>query len=135
MIEVAFRKILAADETVAGLVTDRIYFINRPQNERRPSIMQNLVSQVVPGMTYNGQDYSTGRMQLACLAPTYPQAKELAKAARAAVDGFTGTEDGTDIGYLVVDSYRDIPVMPLQGAATPATFGVSIDVTFLIKEL
>jgi hypothetical protein len=134
MIEVAFRKLLTVDATVAALVVDRVYFGNRPQNERRPSIVLYLVSQTVPGMTYRGQDFSTGRMQLNCLAPTYPQAKQLAAAARTALDGFTGTQDGTEVGYILISNYRDIPVMPLQGAAQPATFGVSIDAIFMVKE-
>lgn len=133
MIEVAFRNLLTADETVAPLVADRVYFINRPQDERRASIVLNLVSSTIPDMTFNGSDYVTGRMQLSCLAPTYPQAKALAQAARDAIDGFSGTNDGTAIGYIVIDSFRDIPVLPLQGAGQPATFGVSVDAIFLTK--
>src|SRR4051794_38130692 len=99
MIEVAFRNILVNDAAVAGLAAGRVYFITRPQDQRQPSIVLSLVS-AIPGSTFDGNgNYTNGRMQVTCLAPTYPQVKALAQAARGAIDGFTGVQDGTTIAY------------------------------------
>lgn len=134
MIEVAFRKLLLAAQPVADLVADRVYFNLRPQDERRPSVVLTVVS-AIPGATFKGRGgYVNGRMQVNALAPTYPQAKQLAQAARDALDGYTGTQDATVICYLMSENARDIPVMPLTGSANQATFGVSVDVKFMVKE-
>jgi hypothetical protein len=134
MIEVAFRQLLTNDTATAALVADRVYFVNRPQDERRASVILNLIS-AIPGMTFQGRGgYVNGRIQVSCLAPTYPQAKALAQAARNVLEGYHGTQDGTVIAYIETETFRDIPVMPLQGAAQPASFGVSIDAKYMIKE-
>jgi len=138
MIEVAFRNILAADngqnsDGVKSIVADRIYFGIRPQDERRALVVLSLVSDV-PGHTLDGPDgTATGRMQVNCLAPTYAQAKILAAAVDLVLDGYTGESDGTIIAYIETENMKDIPAMPLVGAATAATFGVSVDARFLTK--
>ena len=134
MIEPAFRLILQEAQPVAGLVGDRLYFVVAEQNERRPRIVLTLVS-AVRGHTFQGRGgYVTGRMQVDCLAPTYQQAKELAKAAGDALDGFTGAKDGTDIDYIETDETRDIPTAPPVGSSVPTTYGVTFDARFMHKE-
>ena len=134
MIEPATRIILSQDAVIGPLVTDRIYFIVAPQNERRPRIVLLLVSSV-PGHTFEGQaGYRKGRLQCDCLAPSYQQAKELATAAQSALDNFTGTVDSTVIDWLEVDEARDIPMLPPTGAEKPTTFGVTFDVRFMHQE-
>jgi Protein of unknown function (DUF3168) len=135
MIEVAFRQLLTADTApTTALVTDRVYFGNRPQNERRATIILTLIS-AIPGVTFQGRGgYVNGRIQVSCLAPTYPAAKALAEAARDVLDGFRGTQDGTVIAYIETEQLKDIPVLPLEGAGTPASYGVSVDARFMHKE-
>src|SRR3954465_14422579 len=125
MIEPAFRLILKAAPAVAPLVSERIYFVVAAQNEWRPRIVLTLVS-AQSGHTFQGRGgYVIGRMQIDVLAPTYPEAKALAKAALDALDGFTGTIDSTVIDYIETEEARDIPVAPPVGTALPTTFGVS----------
>ena len=134
MIEPAFRILLKDAAAVAPLVGDRLYFAVAPQNERRPRIVLALVS-ARSGHTFAGRGgYVIGRMQVDCLAPTYPQAKELAKAAQDALDGYTGTTDGTAIDYIETEESRDIPTAPPAGSAEPTTYGVTFDARFMHKE-
>jgi len=134
MIEPAFRLILKAAPAVAPLVSERIYFVVAAQNERRPRLVLTLVSSQ-SGHTFQGRGgYVIGRMQIDCLAPTYPEAKALAKAAKDALEGFTGTVDTTVIDYIEPEDARDIPVAPPQGSELPTTYGVSFDARFMHKE-
>jgi len=131
VIEPAFRIILTQHAATAALVTDRIHFGVSPQNERRPRIVLTLVSSV-PAHTFDGSGgYTRGRMQIDCLAPSYPAAKDLAAAARAALDNtYSKTVDGTAIDYIEADVARDIPMAPPVGAELPTTYGVSFDCRF-----
>lgn len=133
MIEAAFRTLLVAHAAVAPLVVDRVYFLTRPQNERRAGVALNLVGSN-PEHTMEGRGgYVTGTMRLDCLAETYKAAKELAVAVRDAIDGYAGTVAGTAIGYIEVDSQEDIEAAPLEGRAVPQ-FGVSVECSFLYTE-
>jgi hypothetical protein len=131
VIEPAFLNLLKAAEPVAALVVDRIYFGVAPQNERRPRIVLTLVSANSPHVFGGAGGYTQGRMQLDVLAPTYPVAKELAAAARAAVDSkYSRTIDGTNIHYIECGDSRDIPMMPPVGNELPTTYGVTFDARF-----
>lgn len=133
MIEVAFRLVLNEDEDTQGLTEGRVYFNAAPQNERRPRVVLRLVS-AVPGHVFGGKGgWTKGRMQADCLAPTYEQAKELAAAVNEVLDGFSGNKDETEIAFIETENKRDIPMLPLEGSATP-TFGVSIDCRFMYTE-
>jgi hypothetical protein len=134
VIDVAFLQLLSSDDEVEAIADGRVYFDVRPQNERQPSIVLNLIS-ATPGMTFKGRGgYVNGRMQVNCSAPTKSQAKSLAQAARDALDGYVGTTDGTMFSYILTQNFRDIPVVVLPGAATPASYGVSIDALFMAAE-
>jgi hypothetical protein len=131
VIEPAFLSLLNAAEPVATLVGDRVYFGVAKQNERRPRIVLTLISSNSPHVFGGVGGYTQGRMQLDCLAPTYPVAKELAAAARAAVDAkYSRTVDGTLIHYIETGDARDIPMMPPAGNEQPTTFGVTFDARF-----
>lgn len=138
MIEVAIRQILLANNsTVPSLADNRVFFGNRPQNERRAGIVLTKTSEVTY-QTLNGKaGYSIGRMQLDCLAPTYPAVKELAKAAKDTIENFTlaggGVVDETLIAYLEIEDEADIPMAPLLGEASP-TYGVSLTCRFMTTE-
>ena len=130
MIEPAFRLLLTEAAPVSAVVGDRVYHNVVPQNERRARLVLLLASKE-HGHTFQGEDtHVNGNMLVTCLAPTYQQAKELAAAVRTGLDGFGGTKDGTEFGYIECVDESDVPAEPLQGEATP-TFGVSLDFSFL----
>lgn len=133
MIEPAFRILLTANAAVTALVGDRIYFGAAAQNERRARIVMTTTSKVHHHTFQGHAGWVTGRMQIDALAPTYPQAKELAEAIRAAIDSYSGTADDTDISYIEIDEERDIHTAPLAGKAE-ATHGVSVDARFMFIE-
>lgn len=133
MIEPAFRSLLVGNEPVAAIVADRVYFSAGPQDERRARIVLRTVS-AVPGRTFKGRaGYVTGRMQVDCLAPTYPQAKQLTKAALSALDNYSGTVADVRVDLIECEDAADITTAPLEGKATP-TFGVSIDARFMYHD-
>lgn len=137
MIETAFRTILAADSATADLAGVRITFVEADQNERRERIVLQTISDGV-GHTMEGADgVHNGRVQVVCLAPTYPAAKALAKAAAAALDDYEGTVAGvTDlsIDYIEVGDLSDVPSVVEPGAGQPMTFGVMFDALFQYQE-
>jgi Protein of unknown function (DUF3168) len=134
MIEVGFRQLLTTAAAVNAQIAGRVYFITRPQDDRRPCIVLELVS-YVPAMIFGGPGgYGNGRMQITCLASDYKTAKCIAKAVRSTIDAYSGCLDTTIFGYIETEDVRDIPVVPLEGQSTPATFGVIIDAAFMAYE-
>lgn len=134
MIETAFRSLILGNPAVSSLVGTNVFFNIRPENLRTPCVVLTLVSSI-PSYTISGPGGSiSGRMQADCLAPTYPQAKSLSDAVRAAVDGYSGDQYGTTVCYVELDNIRDIPAAPLVGSGSLATFGVQLDCRFLVKE-
>jgi hypothetical protein len=131
VIEVATRLILKGAAPVLALVADRIYFGVAEQNERRPRIVLTLVSSNRAHTHQGAGGYTRGRMQVDSLAPTYPDAKALAKAAQDALDNYVGTVDGTPIDWIETEEARDIPMATPAGGAAPTTFGVSFDARFM----
>ena len=130
MIETTVRTILTGSESVAARATGGIHFNAAPQNERRARIVLTTVDDLTEFNHEGRAGWGTGRIQVDCLAPTYPEAKLLAQAVRDAIDG---AEIGDDVGYLRCESARDIPTAPLSGQAVP-TYGVSVDVVFMTTE-
>ena len=131
MIEVATRMLLTEAPAVQTLVGDRVYFAVAAQDERRPRIVLTLVSSNRAHVFGGAGGYTKGRMQVDCFGPSYPQAKELAKAAQDALDNFVGTKDGTLIDWIETEEVKDIPVAAPAGGAAPTTFGVTFDARFM----
>jgi hypothetical protein len=90
---------LQSDAGVSALVETRIYPLVVPQDATLPALAYQRIS----GPRDHAHDGPTGlaraRVQLTYVASTYAAAKELAEAARAALDGFSGT-----MGTVSVDS-------------------------------
>lgn len=134
MIESAIRLILVGDETVNAITGERITFGIADQNERRARIMLSIVDKTNWHTLTGKAGYTTGRLEAACLAPSYQEAKELAIAVTEALDCFEGMVDEvTDISisYLTVDTENDIPVVVPEGAALPSTYGVMLNFNFM----
>jgi hypothetical protein len=130
VIETTIRTILAGDDAVVALVSDRIWPGNRPQNERRTGCVITLPDKQFPQTLDDHAGYATGTVQVDSLAPTYREAKELTEAIKAALDQY----ESADVDYLIVDDEHDIPSAPLDGKALP-TFGVSLSINFRIKRV
>jgi hypothetical protein len=135
MIEPSFRTILLAAQPVRLLVDDRVYLGNAAQSERRPRIVLTLISRENAHCIDGAAGYGTGAMNVACLAPTYQGAKELADAARSALDCYVGlgVTSFVEIHWIEIESEEDIHVAPLEGQAVP-TFGVSLTARFMFHK-
>lgn len=137
MTEVAIRTILAQDNAVSELADDRVFLLHLPQNERQPSIVVTLIDAIHPHTLTAHAGWVNGRVQIVCFGPTLQDAKEVARVVKASLDGYSGeVEIGSDeviadIGWIKIDSERDLPQAPGPGQGKPAMYGVSIDVTFL----
>ncbi len=123
--------ILAGNDDLKAIVGDRILWQQGDQNERSPRIVLTLTSREDDHTFEGPSEYATGTVEVACLAPTYTVAKQLAGLARAALDNFEGVSDGTTFGYVEVNGEHDVPMAPLVGQAK-ATFGVSLSADFLV---
>jgi hypothetical protein len=135
MIEPATRAILLADSAVAAVVADRVWLGIRPQGERRAGICITRIGGSDPGTLDGSAGYETGTLDVACLAPTYQQAKELAAKAANAMNNFDGgVIAGTNVAWLNVDDQTDIPIELPEGKATPSTYGVSLTTSFMFQQ-
>jgi hypothetical protein len=133
VIETVFRSLLLADATVAPLVGGRVWHVNRPQDERRAGVVITLLGST-PHYTHEGAGgWTDGTVRLDVLAQSLPAVKQLATAVRGAVDGYSGTVEGVNVGLIEVESEEDIEAAPLEGRALP-TFGVSIEFSFLFTQ-
>lgn len=136
MIEPSFRAILLASQPVRLLTEDRVYLGNADQNERRSRIVLTLTSRENAHCLDGPAGYSTGLMNVACLAPSYQKSKELADAARAALDGYTGlgVSSYIEIHLIEIESEEDIHAAPLEGQGVSPTFGVSLTARFMFHK-
>lgn len=88
--EEALRALLMADVGVTALAGSRINWGAHPQGQPLPGVVLTLVDDG-EGHIYTGPDgLSQGRVQMDCYALTYKDAKGLARAVRAALDGYRG---------------------------------------------
>lgn len=129
-IESSILQLLQNAFAVRTLVDDRLFFSIKPQNEERASVVITLVDKTFPRTFDGASDYSQGRLQFDCFAPTYKAAKELATAVRKTVDNRSGWQMGIDLDYVEVESESDIAVAIPTGKSAPSIYGVSLDVVF-----
>jgi hypothetical protein len=89
--EEEFRAILTGAAAVTALApASRINFVSHPQGAPLPGVVLTVVTDF-ENMTMRGPDgLSQGRVQADCYAMTYTQAKQLSRAVRAALSGYSG---------------------------------------------
>lgn len=135
MVEPSVRKLLLAEGPLNGIIADRAYLGEAPQDERRPRVVLTLLSKVYPHTHDGGAGYQTGRIQLACLAPTYQAAHELADAVRKCIDLYEGpgAAEGVEVMHCECESADDIAREPYEGTGT-GTFGVALVCRFMLNE-
>jgi len=89
-LESELRTRLAADGTISGLVSTRIYPLKLPQNPTYPAIVFRRISgprlRHITGASGRGD----GRIQIDSWATTYTGAQTLAAAVRASLHGYIG---------------------------------------------
>lgn len=89
-IESDIRARLAADGTVAGLVSTRIYPAILPQDPMLPAIVFSKVSAVRVHKLTGASGWSMPRMTVHSWGRTYAEAKTVAAAVRESLNGFIG---------------------------------------------
>lgn len=135
MIEPSIRKLLTDPGTLNPVLGDRCYLGNAPQNERRARVVLTVLSKQYPHAHDGDAGYQTGNVQVACLAPTYQQAQELAKAVRRKLDGYEGfgVNAQVEILHLEIEDAEDIQRETFAGQGDP-TYGVALGCRFIIQE-
>jgi hypothetical protein len=131
-LEEAVVYILSADPGVAAITTTV-----RPYALWRADTLPALTYIRLSGDTWHHYQgvvpCRLARMQITANASTYSQAKVLAEAVNAAIDGYTGTVSGCEIGNCWLDNQFDQPQPPAGGKETPI-HQVSLDFEFLYEE-
>ena len=106
--ETAVRAILAADGTVSGLVSSRIYPMKLPQGPTMPAITYSRVSGPRVQELSGPSGLAFPRVQVDSWASTYAGVKALADAVRKALDGYRDTIASIRIGGVIMDGEVDI---------------------------
>ena len=106
--ETAVRAILAADGTVSGLVSSRIYPMKLPQGPTMPAITYSRVSGPRVETITGPSGLAHPRVQVDSWASTYAGVKALATAVRKALDGYRGTIASVRVGGIIMDGELDL---------------------------
>jgi len=107
-IEDALVALLGDSTTVSALVEDRIYPIEMPPNTPMPTLVYQQISgpRVHSHSGFSSLAYPL--FQISCWGDDYTEAKNLADAVMAALDGYVGTKAGVEIYALIVNGSRDM---------------------------
>ena len=132
-VEAGLVAILKADETVAGLVTARIYPVYIPESATLPCITYQVTGKTDVNCAGGQTPLVEGSAQITCFATTYLGAVALADAVRSAVGGYSGTAGGTVIQAIFVTDQGDIPeVSPDDDVSRRFARRINIDVWHLV---
>lgn len=109
MIEAGLQQRLAADPTVAGLVSTRIYPVLWPDKPVFPLITYQRISTVTQSVLSGSLSMTTVRMQFDAWSNiSYSDVKAIAAALNASLESFQGIlPDGTAVDNIVLDSSTD----------------------------
>ena len=108
VIEEALVALLEGDADVGALAGDRIYPIVVPAGATLPAIAYQRISTRRPEEMDGPSGLARPRFQFTCVGTDFGVVKALAKAVRAALDGFSGTVSGVMIdGILFEDEDHD----------------------------
>lgn len=107
MIESALKYILVNDVSVAAITT-RCYPVKIPQSPTYPLILYTKISGMRDHVLTGPSGHAHPRYQVEAWAETYAGAKTLADAIRDALDGYSGTAQGTTIHSCLIESERDV---------------------------
>lgn len=88
--EEQIRAALLASSGVTALASTRVNFGSHPQGEALPGLVLNTVSDFSEHTLSGPDGPPEARVQIDCYAMTYGAAKQLSRAVRAALDGYSG---------------------------------------------
>ena len=112
--EEALRARLLAATTLAALVGERVDWIERPQGDGLPALTLQLIGAGV-AYTHDGPDGLEGaQVQFDAWGATYKQARDVAKAALAAIEP-AATIGGVRFGASFLERMSDFPPEELDG--------------------
>lgn len=109
-IEQALKRHMEAQGDLTALVGERIYYVRAPQDVDTPYLVFFKVTALRPHSHEGGSGLAYSRFQLSCFANSYYEAKQMAWALQAALQGFSGTmggAEGTEIGGCFYDNEQD----------------------------
>lgn len=90
MMEEALRTLLRGTSSVTALVGNRVNWGARPQGSDLPAVVMYLIDDI-EDHTQSGRDgLSKARVQINCHGANYMSSLEVARAVRAALDGYRG---------------------------------------------
>ena len=123
-VEGALVLLLLANSGVTSICAQRIHAITDPQNIARPKLTYQRLrtdrSTETGGFTNGGPTgHAVAVIQIDAWADELLTAKQLATAARKALNGFTGTQGGIWIDSMQVTDEREIPAQLLAGQGKP----------------
>jgi hypothetical protein len=96
-----------ADAGVVALVSSRVYPLRLPQVPTFPAIVYQVVSTVVMDHHHGSAGrLLRARVQFTLWAGSHAGADALARALRAALDGYAGTMTSTVVGYALMQTER-----------------------------
>lgn len=112
--------------SAAALVGTRVYPVLAPQNVAYPCLTWQRISRTEVDSLQGPSGYADVRIQVDCWAKTYSQARALAKAVRADLNGWDN--DGLPIADCRLDSDRDL----FDPRAEPKLYRTTLD--FILTE-
>jgi len=98
---------LTTDAGVVALVGSRVYPLVVPQDATLPAIAYQQISGPRDHTHSGPSGLVRARMQLTFVGSSYSEAKAVADAARAALDGFAGQMGSVTVGGAFLDNERD----------------------------
>lgn len=114
-IETALSTYLLAQTGITGLVGQRVYFVQAPQDTAKPYLVINKIS----GTRENSREANTHlahpRFQLTAFAETYGACKSIIAAVQTALQGYTGTMGGAGgvaVGAVFYEDENDLDPGP-----------------------
>lgn len=104
---------LKADAGVQALVNTRVFFAEAPQNPPIPFVLMTRVGTDHVHSLTGSSGLANARIQVDCYAKTQKEARAVATAVRAVLDGFRGDENDVNVQGVILldtmDGYEESP--------------------------
>lgn len=120
--------LLTTDAGVSALVGNRVFPAVMEQGVTMPAICYTIISAGRISALIQDTDLVETLVQVDCYSETYPQARDVHQAVRAAMQRYQGTNAGIVIDDVVVEDERDIREEETK------LFRTSVDYLFTFRE-
>ena len=98
---------LQADAGITTLAAGRVYPQSLPQKATLPALVYQQIAGKTDTTLENAAQLADELFQIACMAMSYKEAKQLSEKVRQALEGFKGTMGATVILGIFAESERD----------------------------